>query len=181
MYAIVQLPNPILTTPAKEVKTFDKKLMNMVSAMKTLLTSATNPKGVGLAGPQAGFPYRIFLIKPGDSRSIRVFINPKIIHTSDAMTQDDSKKDQALEGCLSIPAVWGSVNRHQEITLAYQDETGAKHQETFSGFPATIIQHETDHINGILFTHRVIEQKGKFFQVAKDEKGKEVLEELELK
>lgn len=150
----------------------------MIADMKTILLSAKNPKGVGLAGPQAGFPYRIFLIKPTDKKDIRVFINPQILSVSEEMTYEKQKEENKLEGCLSIPAIWGKVNRHQALTLRYQDEHGVVHEEEFSGFPATIIQHETDHVNGILFTHRVIEQKGKFFQITKDEKGKEVLEEL---
>jgi len=181
MHTIVQLPNPILTTPSKEITFFDKKLSTMIADMKKLLLSAKNPKGVGLAGPQAGYPYRIFITKPNEKSDIRVFINPEIISRSEQVTDGVPERDNKLEGCLSIPAIWGAVKRSQSLTLRYQDETGKPCEEEFSGFLATIIQHETDHVNGILFTFRVVEQKGKFFQGVKDEKGKEVLEELKLK
>jgi peptide deformylase len=180
MKSIIQLPNPILTTPAKTVSSFDKKLLSQIAEMKKILVSAKNPKGVGLAGPQAGFPYRMFLTKPTEKNDIRVFINPEILTLSKGITEGVPERENKLEGCLSIPKIWGRVKRHQSLTLRYQDKTGEVHEEEFSGFLATIIQHETDHVNGILFTHRVIEQKGKFYQTAKDEDGKEILEELQL-
>ena len=88
------------------------------------------------------------------------------------------ERENKLEGCLSIPKIWGKVKRAKTLSLRYQDEKGNIHKEKFSGFIATIIQHETDHINGILFTQRVLEQKGKLYQTGKDEEGKEVLEEI---
>jgi peptide deformylase len=178
MRTIVHIPNPILTTPAKEVTVFDKKLLLMIEDMKHVLQSAKKPKGVGLAGPQAGFGYRIFITKPSVKDPIRVFINPKILDVSQKTTDDTEKPENKLEGCLSVPDIWGKVTRHHEVTLSYQDEKGEKHTETFSDFFATIIQHETDHVNGILFTQRIVEQKGKFYQTVIDEKGKEVLEEF---
>jgi len=181
MKSIVRIPNPILTTPAKPVTAFDKKLLLMVNDMKKVLLGAKNPKGVGLAGPQAGFPYRIFLTKPSQKDAIRVFINPVILEYSEETTNGIPERENKLEGCLSIPEVWGKVKRHEWLLLKYQDETGGVHKEKFTGFLATIIQHETDHTNGILFTHRVLEQKGKFFQATKSEDGKEVLEELEIR
>jgi len=180
MKYIVQIPNPILTLPSKKVTSFDKKLKIMIRDMKKILLTAKNPKGVGLAGPQAGFPYRIFLMKPTEKSAIRVCINPEILTLSKEMTGGVLQRENKLEGCLSIPKIWGGVKRHMALTLRYQDENGKTLEEEFSGFPATIIQHETDHLNGILFTHRVIEQKGTFYQTAEDENGKEILEEFKL-
>jgi len=181
MHTLVQIPDPILTTPTKSVTSFDKKLQTMIADMKKVLVSAKNPKGVGLAGPQAGFPYRIFLTRPTQKDDIRVFINPSILTLSKETTDGVPERENKLEGCLSIPKIWGEVKRHQSLTLRYQDETGKTCEEQFSGFLATIIQHETDHVNGILFTARVVEQKGKFYQTVKDGDGKEVLEELKLR
>lgn len=180
MHSIVQLPDPILTTPTKRVVSFDKKLKAMIADMKKALLSAKKPKGVGLAGPQTGFRYRIFLTKPTEKDNIRVFINPEILALSKKTTEGVPERENKLEGCLSIPDVWGKVKRSLSLTLRYQDEKGVIHEEKFSGFHATIIQHETDHLNGVLFTHRVLEQKGKFYQGSQDENGKEVLEELEI-
>ena len=74
------------------------------------------------------------------------------------------KKNIKLEGCLSIPHIWGPVTRNTKILLEYQDLTGEKHSEWFSGFTSVIIQHEMDHLQGVLFTQRVLEQKGRLYQ-----------------
>jgi len=188
MKPIVVLPNPILTTSAKMVTVFDKKLALLVTDMKNSLIATRNPKGVGLAAPQIGQPWRVFVTRPKVTDSIRVFINPKIVHTSSILTDGIAERDNKLEGCLSIPKIWGMVKRATSLTLTYQDEAGKAHEEKFGGFLATIIQHETDHVNGILFTHRVLEQKdlpagrhGKLYQAGQDETGKEILEEITLK
>ncbi|KKS44950.1 MAG: Peptide deformylase, partial [Candidatus Gottesmanbacteria bacterium GW2011_GWA2_42_18] len=69
-----------------------------------------------------------------------------------------------LEGCLSIPRIWGPVKRAAKIFLHYQDLTGKKYLKWFSGFEATVIQHEIDHLNGIVFTQRAVEQKGQLYR-----------------
>ena len=181
MRAIVKVPNAILTTPANIVTSFDKKLARLVAEMKSTLIATANPKGVGLAAPQIGVQWRIFVPRPHEKDVIRVFINPEITKQSDTLTDGVPERDQKLEGCLSIPDIWGKVARAKRVTLKFQDETGAHHTEIFTGFNATIIQHETDHLNGTLFTYRVLSQHGKFYQSAKDENGKEILEEIELK
>ncbi len=178
MKPIVTAPLSVLTTPAKTVMNFDKRLKELILEMKNTLRAAIEPKGVGLAAPQIGEPWRVFLTKPRDSSKIRAFINPEIIKKSEELTEGVPERENKLEGCLSIPKVWGRVKRAQSLTLRFQDETGKTHEEDVSGFLATIIQHETDHTNGILFTQRVLEQKGKLYQAAKDKEGKEILEEM---
>jgi peptide deformylase len=180
MKPIVTSPDPILTTQAKTVVTFDKRLLKLVSDMKSTLRAAKHPKGVGLAAPQIGESRRVFVTRPKDADPIRVFINPEIIKSSTDTTDGVPERENKLEGCLSIPKIWGRVKRARGLTLKYQDETGAVHTEDFSGFSATIIQHETDHTNGILFVQRVLQQKGKLYQTGKDAEGKEVLDEIEL-
>ena len=178
---IVHVPETILTSPAKTVVRFDKRLTRLVTDMKDTLLATRNPKGVGLAAPQIGQSVRLFVTRPKESDSIRVFINPHIVHLSHRQTQGVPERENKLEGCLSVPKIWGRVRRAVSLTLRYQDEQGNTKEKKFSGFVATIIQHETDHVNGILFTHRALEQKQKLYQAARDEKGKEVLEEIELK
>ena len=180
MKSIILVPNTVLSTPAKRVTMFDKKLQTLLAEMKRVLLSTKNPKGVGLAAPQIGEPYCVFLTKPNDKFDIRVFINPEIVTRSDAETDGVPERENKLEGCLSIPKIWGKVKRARTLKLRYQDEKGEKHEEKFEGFLATIIQHETDHVNGILFTQRVLEQKQKLFQTVKDKEDKEVLEEITL-
>lgn len=178
MKLIVATPNPVLSSPARTVTSFDTRLAKLIRDMKAVLRGAKNPKGVGLAAPQIGERWRIFITRPTEKSEIRVFINPEIVKRSANQTDGVPERENKLEGCLSIPKIWGRVKRANEITLRYQDETGASHKEQFSGFLATIIQHETDHTNGVLFVQRVLEQKGKLYQSAKDENGKEILEEI---
>lgn len=181
MKPIVHVPHTILTTQAKKITVFDKKLHMLLADMKATLLDAKNPKGVGLAAPQIGEPYHVFLTKSNEKSVIRIFINPEIIKRSNEKTDGVPERENKLEGCLSIPHIWGKVKRARTIRLRYQDEKGKKHEEEFEGFLATIIQHETDHINGILFTQRVLEQKGKLYQSAKDKDGKEILEEIDIR
>ncbi len=175
---IVTIPNDVLFAQAKTVTAFDKRLQKLITTMSETLNATKKPKGVGLAAPQIGESVRVFLTKPTDKAEIRVFINPEILQIDD--TVPGPKEDDKLEGCLSIPGVWGKVDRHHKVLLAYQNEQGEKLQEWFTGFMAVIVQHETDHTNGILFTSRVAEQKGKFYTNAVDEDGKEILEELSI-
>ena len=90
------------------------------------------------------------------------------------------KKGVQLEGCLSLQDIWGVVKRHDELVLSYQDEKGAKHTKTFDGFLSVIIQHEVDHLQGILFPKRVLEQKNILYKSVKNKKGETEFEEIEI-
>jgi peptide deformylase len=184
---IVTIPNPVLSTPSKKVDAVDKKITEIIKQMKKDLLGTTNPKGVGLAAPQIGIGLRIFITKPTAKAPIRVFINPEIIASSDDLAEINRpagkaslKRDEKLEGCLSVPGVWGHLRRASWVKLKYQDESAEEKTEMFDGFMATIIQHETDHLNGILYTQRVLEQKEKLYTIETDEKGDETLEEIRI-
>jgi len=177
---IILAPQNILTHKAKTVTDFDHRLQQILKDMSDTLTTTRNPKGVGLAASQIGVRLRIFITRPTAGDSIRAFINPKIINTSDNSDVVPTGEDKKMEGCLSVPKVWGHVARHHSLVLEYMDAQESLHQERFDGFMATIIQHETDHTNGILFTQRILEQKGKLYQAAAGEDGKEVLEEIQI-
>lgn len=185
---IVTIPNKVLSAPAKPVFLVDKKIKDLVDTMKLTLIQTINPKGVGLAAVQIGIPLRIFIIRPTESAKISVFINPRITEKSKEMGEIDrpksdkksAKNDKKLEGCLSIPAIWGHLQRHTRVRLSYLDEKGEKHDEQFIGFIATIIQHEVDHLNGILFPQRVLEQNEKLYEIEKDKEGHEKLIEVEI-
>ena len=187
MFQIVKVPNSVLTTSSKPVEKIDKKVVEVIEGMKRALVATKNPKGVGLAAPQVGKSLRIFITKPTPKSPFSVFINPEIQEASTEKTEgvprpaSSEKPDNKFEGCLSIPNIWGVVYRHQSVKVAYQDETGKNHTKTFKGFIATIIQHETDHINGILFTQRVLEQKNKLYKITgKDKEGKDVFKEIDV-
>ena len=181
MKTIIHVPNTVLTTPSQEITDFGKPLTKLIDTMKRAFYAAKHPKGVGLAAPQIGVPYRVCITRPSEKDQIRIFINPVITKAKDVPLNTGRDTSNMLEGCLSIPHVWGQLRRSSQVTLRFQDEHGAVHEESFRGFMATIIQHETDHVNGILFTRRALEQKGKLFQIVKDEHGKEVLEEIHIR
>lgn len=173
MLKIVHAPHDILTKEVRTVKKIDKKIRELVYDMEETLVSQLDPQGVGLAAPQVDVDLAIFIIKPTLRSGTLVFINPKILEVapvrhidSDFHRNDKKEKEEdiKLEGCLSIPRIWGPVTRSAKILLEYQDLTGEKHTEWFSGFKSVIIQHELDHLQGVLFTERVLEQKGKLYQ-----------------
>ncbi len=180
MKPIVHTPNQVLIKPSQPIAKIDKKILEIIDQMKDTLELADKPKGVGLAAPQIGLGLKIFLIKPDENSPSRAFINPKIIKTGKTTIAGIPGKEHKLEGCLSIPKVWGLVRRFKSVTISFQDETGQKHIETFSGFPAIIVQHEMDHLEGILFSRRVVEQKGQLYKTGTDAEGKEVLEPIDL-
>lgn len=168
MLKIVHAPHSILTKVVKQVKKVNKKIQELVYDMEEALIEQIDPQGVGLAAPQVNVDLAIFIIKPTLKSETKVFINPKILEIKNVPTNDHrpATKDEniKLEGCLSIPHIWGPVTRNTKILLEYQDLTGEKHSEWFSGFTSVIIQHEMDHLQGVLFTQRVLEQKGRLYQ-----------------
>lgn len=179
MKQVVLTPNQILYQPAKPVGEIDKSIKTVIKEMKQAIISATNPKGVGLAAPQIGYSLQIFVIKPRDNSPVSFFINPQVVNIV-TKTENRPKQKTPLEGCLSIPNTWGLVKRNQEITLKYFNLKNKEKVKTFRGFSAIIIQHEMDHLQGILFTKRVLEQQGRLYEIIKDENGKEKLNELPL-
>lgn len=189
MSRILSAPNPVLSVDAKNY-TFtkgDKFLPKLLKEMEDALLSASDPKGVGLAAPQIGKSLSIFITKPTEKSKIQVFINPQIIETeqkssqkSEARSQRPAKKPVKLEGCLSLPDIWGEVKRSEHVTISYFDENGKKFTKKFTGFMATIVQHEIDHLHGTLFPKRVLEQKGKLYHSSKDKKGEDEFEEISI-
>jgi len=194
---IVFAPSEILSQPAKSVGKIDSSILKVIKKMKVVLESAKDPEGVGLAAPQIGVSLQIFIARPTPKSKIMVFINPKIIEIdtpTSKFTKERTvksrgagsgsarkkKETQKLEGCLSLKDIWGTVLRSPKLTLSFLDEKGTRQTKTFEGFLATIIQHEYDHLQGILFTKRVLEQKGKLYKSSKDEENEDVFEELEL-
>lgn len=183
VHEMVLTPNPILLEKAKTVKKFDTKLKEYVRDMERLLIEAVDPIGVGLAGPQAGIPYRIFLMRPTEKSKIQVFINPEILKAEEEKQEKSRKKKRnkkILEGCLSIPNIWGNIRRNRCITLKYQDIHGKVHKKVFKEFDSVIIQHEIDHLDGILFTKRVLEQGEKLYRSYKNKEGEEEFEEIKI-
>lgn len=167
---IIYTPAPILLKQSKLVDKIDAGVIQILKDMAEALKKSDI--GIGLAAPQIGILLKIFLAAPNlqnkknkNTAKIQTFINPVMLSASKPEKKPD---DKTLEGCLSIPHIWGPVARSNRIMLEYMDGTGKKQVKTFTGAMAVIIQHEVDHLNGILFTQRVIEQGRKLYQVDKE-------------
>lgn len=149
---IIETPDPRLRTISRPVETFDDKLQTLIADMFETMYDAP---GIGLAAIQVGEPLRLLVIDlqetdPEDPegkaviRAPRVFINP--------VFSDESEEHSAYsEGCLSVPEQYAEVTRPAEVTVDWQDADGKHHQERMTGLMATCIQHEHDHLEGILF------------------------------
>ncbi len=176
---IITVPNPKLRQKSKPVKKIDKKIKQLVKNLIETAKAAEEPKGVGLSAIQIDKPLRVFVIKRGNK--FTPFINPKILWQSKKnLAQVLEKEKLLLEGCLSIPGFYGFVDRPYAVKLKWQDLEGKNHQEKFAEKEATFVQHEFDHLNGILFTDHILKQKGKIFKIEKDEEDNEVFVEVEI-
>lgn len=160
MLKIVHTPNKILTTPVKEVKKIGPEITRLIKNMQKTLSIQKDPEGVGLAAPQVDMDLAIFITRPMPDSNFGVFINPKIIQTK----KNPTSRKKPLEGCLSIPKIWSPIKRPQKVLLQYQDLTGTLKKEWFTDFEAVIIQHEMDHLNGILFPQRALEQNTPLYE-----------------
>ena len=163
MPAIVQKGDPVLRATAKEIPPADIASAHTKKVLRDMgLALAGEKDGVALAAPQIGHSLRIFIVSgkvfvkekhetPGEKRAKKtppppdkVFINPRI--------QKLSKKTKMLdEGCLSVRFLYGKIKRSEKATVTAYDETGKKFSYSGTGLMAQIFQHETDHLNGILF------------------------------
>lgn len=155
---IISAPHPTLRLTAQKVLQFDKRLQKFVKRLIEQMLKEKDPEGVGLAAPQVNKSWQIFVARVGEnprqSREVTVFINPEIVaHSPQKTLLNDSAH---FEGCLSVPKIYGPVPRWQWVELKYQtlNEKGQvlERQEKFADFSARVIQHEYDHLQGVLFT-----------------------------
>jgi peptide deformylase len=141
---IVVIPEKILRQVSKPVESVDESIRKLVEDMFETMYDAP---GIGLAAIQIGEPLRVVtmdLAKKDDEKAPRVFINPQIVWSSE-------EKSVHEEGCLSIPEYYEEVERPAQVKVRYLDLDGKEHEEQADGLFATCIQHEIDHLNGILF------------------------------
>ena len=163
IYSIVAIGDPVLKTKAKNLAA-DLPAAEMQQLIADMFETMYYAHGVGLAAPQVGKGVRLFVMDSGPMVEVdeedreegeeleppvkRAFINP-------VMVSETGEEWGCEEGCLSIPGVRELVNRHADIVLRYEDELRQVHEEAFSGMAARIIQHEYDHLEGILFTDKL--------------------------
>ena len=146
MLDIFTIGDEILTIKCKKVVTFDSSLKLLVEAMFETMDEAD---GVGLAAPQVGIDMRLFVID--DHAGVRrEFINPEIVETS-------MENVEMEEGCLSIPGVYHDIERPAEVTVQAQDVNGKTFKLKASALLARALQHENDHLNGVVFIDRLSE------------------------
>jgi peptide deformylase len=141
---ILTAPDPRLQAISTDVDTVDAEIRNLVDDMVDSMYAA---EGIGLAAVQIGVPKRVIVIdldqKEG-KKAPRVFINPKILWASE-------EKAVFEEGCLSVPEIWDDVERPARIKAQYLDRDGNTQTIEAEGLLATCLQHEMDHLNGVLF------------------------------
>ncbi len=146
-YKIRYIGDPILRKIAEPITEFDDKLKQFAA---DLIEVMHVEDGIGLAAPQIGISQQILAVDASElveGEHPRIFINPKILESSGEWVVE--------EGCLSIPGVREEVVRPETIKLQFQDEHGEEFTQEFSGWLARILQHEIDHLNGILFVDRI--------------------------
>ncbi len=153
IYPIVIYGHPILRKIAVEI---DKDYPGLKQFVEDLFDTLYHSEGIGLAAPQVGKSVRIFIVdgKPvsDDEPELADF---KIVFINSHITEKSGDLQPMTEGCLSIPNLREEVIRESRIRINYYDENWDYHDDVFTGYKARIIQHEYDHLDGILFTDRV--------------------------
>lgn len=143
MLKIAKYPEAILRKTAKPVIEFNDELIKLADNMAKVMYA---DDGIGLAGPQISQSLRIVVIGLGKG-NYRTYINPEI-------TFFCKEKGSNEEGCLSLPKIFGKVTRSKKIHIKYQDLAGQTIKEKVKGMEAIVLQHEVDHLDGILFIDR---------------------------
>ncbi len=142
---LVVYPAPVLKKVAKDVTLFDPWLGAVVARMKEVMVEN---KGVGLAAPQVGLQLRIFVASPeGKGEEAKAYINPVLT--------DEAGSEEGEEGCLSLPEIRIKVTRFTKLRIEAVDEHGTPFSEDLEAFHARIVQHENDHLEGILLLDRM--------------------------
>jgi peptide deformylase len=166
---ILKLPDPVLKKVSKPV---DKVTPEIISLMDEMFETMYAAPGIGLAAVQIGIPKRLVVIDTARDEAPKnplYIINPEITWASEELNEHE-------EGCLSIPEVFDKVKRPAEVKVRFLDRTGAGQEMHCNGLLATCIQHEIDHLNGVLFIDRLTRLKRdrvirKFSKAAKREKA----------
>ena len=163
---LIILPDPVLRMASEPVERFDASLKKFSNDM---LDTMYDAPGIGLAAIQVGEPIRMVVIdlaKEDEPQAPQVFINPEIVAKSD-------ERSTYEEGCLSIPDYYAEVERPATVKVKYFDVEGKQHEVDADGLLATCLQHEIDHLDGVLFIDHISRLKReivmrKFRKLAKD-------------
>jgi peptide deformylase len=149
---IVTVPNPVLRQKARKIKSLDASIRRVIADMQETLDSLKGA-GVGLAAPQIGEPQRIVVLSiPDKDEKVRRYclVNPEIVKRKGERT--------VKEGCLSIPGYLGEITRCEQVKVKSLDETGKEVKLTAEGLLAQALEHEIDHLNGVLYVDHLVSQ-----------------------
>ncbi len=146
---IIEVPHPVLSAKARPVREdeFGPELQQKLADMAETMYAAP---GVGLAAPQVADGRRMVVVDPGNEkeehgglpqRELIAMVNPEIVERGDDMISWE-------ESCLSVPELYVQVRRHRRVRVRWRDGAGERHERVFEGFPAVVVQHELDHLDG---------------------------------
>lgn len=149
MYRMRYIGDPVLRRATEPVTEFDKGLKKII---KNMIETMHYQEGIGLAAPQVGISKKLLVVdisdmEDEDAKGPEAFLNPLILESSGQATLE--------EGCLSIPDVREDVTRPEKIRLQYNDASGKEHIKEYDGWMARVLQHEIDHVNGVLFVDHI--------------------------
>lgn len=174
MLPIITVPHPSLRQIATPVTEITPAVTKFVTQLLETLDKKRNPAGVGLAAPQVDQLWRMFVTKVGPTGRerarevfLRLFVNPVIVKHSPELTLGPDPKQPALEGCLSMPGLYGPVPRWEWVELEFSELVGSNlkmRRERFEDFAARVVQHEYDHLDGKLFTDYAAEYELPVYQ-----------------
>ncbi len=142
---ILIAPHPALKARAREVGTADAEAVRAL--LPRMFETMYRAPGIGLAAPQVGVPWRLAVIDlmPDERREPLVLVNPRVVLRSDELATRE-------EGCLSLPNQYADVTRPAEVRIRFEDAAGARQELHADGLLAACLQHEIDHLDGVLFT-----------------------------
>ena len=151
---IARLGHPVLVRKADPVTLGELATPEVQRLIDDMIETMWDAPGVGLAAPQVHQSLRLFVMDPGkggerdEPSGLRVLVNPVLTFPSD-------ERIRLWEGCLSIPGIRGQTERFAEVEAKFLDREGLSQQASFRGLPAVVVQHETDHLDGVFFLHRM--------------------------
>ena len=157
---ILKIPDPRLKQESDPVEFFDDDLRAFIADLEE--TRQAGPAAVGIAAPQVGHFQRVVILdcsqtrKPVPNHGHLILVNPEITHWDGF--------ELGREGCLSVPDYTGNVIRAERIKLAAQDAQGKSHEYEMEDYEARVLQHEVDHLDGLLFLDRVVSRRTDLFQ-----------------
>lgn len=157
---ILIYPDQRLKQASERVEKIDKNLLEFIRELEQ--TRQAGPGAVGIAAPQVNIFQQVVIVdvskmkKPVENHGHMIMVNPEI--------NEWEGMSMGREGCLSVPDFTGNVIRAEKIKLKYQDETGLSHEIESTGFEARAIQHELDHLDGLLFLDRLVSRRSDLFK-----------------